>query len=250
MLEDERLEKILGMLKDHKIMTNAELCKKLFCSSSTLRRDLIKLENNGLVKRSHGYVRNMLPNNIEFSFNSREHEKALEKEYIASLAYNLILENQSLFLDSSSTVNKLCNMLKNRQLVVVTNGIKNISILNQFKSIDLFVIGGSVKVNSLATVGAIGANFLDSFHADVAFISCFGLGMSGLFEVDTNQAIIKKKMMENSKKVVVLCDDSKFDLQPFYKSATYDQIDLLITNKQPKAEFLEMLSSFGCECIW
>lgn len=250
MLQEERLEKILELLNQNNTMSNNDLCKQLFCSISTLRRDLIKLEKNGLIKRWHGGVSLSSTTNNEFSFLFREYESSEEKAYICQLANKLIKENQALFLDSSSTVNKLCDHLMDRRLIVVSSGFKNIIHLNQSESIQLFSLGGNVKFNSLSVVGDMAGNFLENFKADIAFISCRGLSLEGTFEADSRQAFVKQQMIKHAKKTVLLCDSSKFDSEHFIKSATYDQIDLLITNEKPNADYLKKLKSCGCGIIY
>ena len=250
MLQEERLEKILTLLSQKNKMSNDALCKQLFCSISTLRRDLIKLEKNDLIKRWHGGASLISKTNNEISFLFREYEFLDEKAYISQLASEFIHDNQALFLDSSSTVAKLCQQLLDKRLIVVTNGIQNMIHLNQSESIQLFALGGLVKLNSLAVVGNLAGEFLQQFKADIAFLSCRGISLDGIFEADSNQAFVKQQMIKNAKKTILLCDHSKFDSEHFFKSVTFDQIDILITDKEPSASYLEKLKNFHCEVIY
>ena len=250
MLQEERLEKILTLLNQKKKMSNEALCKQLFCSISTLRRDLIKLEKNDLIKRWHGGASLISNTNNEFSFLFREYEASEEKTYIGQLANKFIQDNQALFFDSSSTVSKLCTHLMDKRLVVVTNGIQNMIHLNQSDTIQLFALGGLVKQNSLAVVGNMAGEFLQQFKADIAFLSCRGISLDGVFEASSNQAFVKQQMIKNAKKTILLCDSNKFDSEHFFKSATYDQIDILITNKKPSDAYLEKLKDCDCEVIY
>jgi len=250
MLQEERLEKILALLNQKNNLSNNALCKQLFCSISTLRRDLLKLEKNGLIKRWHGGASLVSNTNNEFSFLFREYESSAEKAYISQLANEFIQDNQALFLDSSSTVAKLCEHLIDRRLVVVTNGIQNLIHLNQSKSIQLFALGGRVKWNSLAVVGDMVGEFLQQFKADIAFLSCRGISLDGIFEADSNQAFVKQQMIKNAKKTILLCDHTKFDSEHFFKSLTYDKIDVLITNEKPHDDYLTKLEACGCEIIY
>lgn len=250
MLQEERLEKILTLLNQKTKMSNDALCKQLFCSISTLRRDLIKLEKNGLIKRWHGGASLISNANNEFSFLFREYESSDEKTYISQLANDFIQDNQALFLDSSSTVAKLCEHLMDRNLVVVTNGIKNMIHLNQSESIQLFALGGLVKLNSLAVVGSMAGEFLQQFKADIAFLSCRGISLDGIFEADSNQAFVKQQMIKHAKKAILLCDSSKFDSKHFFKSATFEQIDLVITNEKPDDAYLKKIEDCHCQVIY
>ena len=250
MLQEERLEKILALLGKKNKMSNEALCKQLFCSISTLRRDLIRLEQAGLIRRWHGGVSLTSNTNNEFSFLFREYESLDEKAYIALKAQAFIQDNQALFLDSSSTVAKLCDHLSDKRIIVVTNGIKNILQLNHSDAIQLFVTGGLLKPNSLSTVDHMAGEFLQNFNADLAILSCRGISLNGIFEADSNQAFIKQQMVKYAKKTILLCDQSKFDSEHFFKSMTYDQIDVLITNKKPSDDYLKKLENAQCEVIY
>jgi len=250
MLQEERLDKILALLNQKSKMSNDDLCKKLFCSISTLRRDLMKLEKNGLIKRWHGGASLTSNTNSEFSFLFREYESSDEKAHIAELANSLIQDNQAIFLDSSSTVAKLCEHILHRRLIVVTNGIQNLIHLNQSENIQLFALGGLVKFNSLSIFGSMASEFLQQFKGDIAFLSCRGISLDGIFEADPNQAFIKQQMIKNAKKAILLCDNTKFDSEHFFKSATFDQFDVLITNGKPPDAYLEMLKKCNCKVIY
>jgi len=250
MLQVERLEKIMDLFYQKNKMTNQQLCELLFCSMPTLRRDLIRLEKDGLIKRWHGGASLISQNNNELSYLVREYENLQEKEIISVLANAFITDSQALFLDSSSTVTKLCDHLVDRRLVIVTNGIQNIIRLNQSDSIDLFALGGQLKPRALSVVGSIAGDFLKSFNADLAIISCRGLSPKGIFEADSNQAFVKQQMIKHAKKTILLCDEHKFDCEHFIKSANFEEIDVLITNSKPSDTYIKLLSDAGCQLVY
>lgn len=248
---EERLEKIMAILKKQKYMTNTELCQRLFCSQSTLRRDLIKLEKAGLVIRTYGGATIVTPTNHEFSYFFRETERPHEKAYICDLARNFITHGQGIFLDSSSTVNKLCPYLDHyTNLIVVTNCLKNALNLSRAEQTQVFIAGGHLKKNSTSIIGEMAGAFLEHFKVDIAFISCRGIDLNGIYEADLDQALFKQHMIENAKKTILLCDNSKFNSEHFFKLTTFDKIDALITNKKPQATYQEKLAASGCELIY
>lgn len=250
MLQEERLEKIMDLLNKTKNMSNESLCQALFCSVSTLRRDLIRLEKNGLIKRWHGGASLISNANSELSYLFREYENLDKKAIISDLAVDFINDNQALFLDSSTTVASLCEHLIDRRLVVVTNGIQNIIRLNQSESVQLFTLGGQIKHNALAVVGPMAGEFISGFKADIAILSCRGLSLDGIFEADSNQAVVKQQMIKHAKKTILLCDSDKFDSEYFIKSATFNQIDVLITNEKPNDAYLACFEAAGCSVVY
>ncbi|MDS5602328.1 DeoR family transcriptional regulator, partial [Streptococcus pneumoniae] len=65
MIKDERVLELIEIIKKKKRIAVKELAEITFSSTSTLRRDLIFLENQGLIKRKHGYVTLSSMNTIE-----------------------------------------------------------------------------------------------------------------------------------------------------------------------------------------
>ena len=246
MHEDERLENILEILRRQKAVSNDKLCQLLFCSQSTLRRDLLKLEASGQVKRSRGRV-SLITGNNAFSFFARENINIAEKKYIAELASDYVADSMALFLDNSSTTYQLCSHLENKSLIVVTNSLKTAVNLNYQDKITCFTPGGHVKNNSAAVVGEMAIEFFKNFNANICFISCRGISEQGLYEADLNQAMVKKSMIANSKKTILLMDDSKYDNEHFFKLAGYEAIHAVVTNKAPNETYAKIFYKFGLD---
>jgi len=250
MLENERLDLIISTIQKQQIVSNEELRKMLFVSQATLRRDILKLEKNGLIMRVRGGVSLASKANGEFPYYVRETERLKEKEYMCKIASEYIEENNSYFMDSSSTVNKLCDHMWDKRLVIVTNCLRNALILGSYRHVDVYVTGGGVKKNSCSVVGEVGREYISNFNAEIAFISCRGLDIDGVYEASFAQARIKQHMINNSKRVVLLCDDSKFGSRQFINLISYDKVDVVITNSRPSQNFLERMREFDCEVRW
>ena len=111
MIKDERVLELIEIIKKKKRIAVKELAEITFSSTSTLRRDLIFLENQGLIKRKHGYVTLSSMNTIELSHQIREGESTRQKRLIASLAKDFIRSGMCIYLDSSTTTYELCPYL-------------------------------------------------------------------------------------------------------------------------------------------
>ncbi|MEG2653186.1 MAG: DeoR family transcriptional regulator, partial [Ruthenibacterium sp.] len=117
----ERNESILDLLAMHRRMTTQQLCDALFCSPSSLRRDLIHLEKTGSVRRVRGGAIFVAGSGFDYSSNFRESVNIAEKVCIAEIARDFLASGMSLFLDSSSTVAQICPILDHlRNVTVVT----------------------------------------------------------------------------------------------------------------------------------
>lgn len=248
MHEKERHDKILDILYHQKTVSVSKLADAIFCSNATLRRDLIKLEKDGHLQRAHGSV-TLIKGNNEFSFPFRETVSLREKEYIARLAIDYLSDNMSIFLDSSSTTYTLCQYL-DKKLIVATNSLKVATVLNTHEHIELYMAGGLVKKRSSAVLGEKSIAFVGNFNADIAFISCRGVSEKGLFEADFHQAMVKQAMINNAKKTVLLLDHSKYDSEHVFVLARWEQIDALVTDKEPGATYLELFEQLDIDVVY
>lgn len=246
----ERRKQILDILKQRKIISTKELEKQLFCSTSTLRRELIKLENEHIIIRSHGEISLVSANNIEYNYLTRKLEHENPKKIIADIASTFLTNNQSIFLDSSTTASYLIPYLENfSHLRVITNGLESALKLSMIDNVSLYFAGGYIKNNTNSALGDFTTAFLDNFHTDLAIFSCRGLDRFGTYEANHEQALIKKRMIENSSSNILLVDHTKFNTSHYFKLSSYQHIDSIITDISPSESFLDTVES-QCEILW
>ncbi len=175
MLSFERQQQILELLNLHKCVTVDFLCKQLFASSATIRRDLAEMAEKNLIIRVHGGAALLEGANQDLPLLVRVNKHRDKKEAIAKLALRYIADSSAIFMDSSSTVTFLAEKLGNfRDLSVLTNGIHTMNTLNEQKNTKIFFCGGLIKDDSSVT-GASAIDFIGCFHADLFFFSCCGL---------------------------------------------------------------------------
>ncbi|MDD4796548.1 MAG: DeoR/GlpR family DNA-binding transcription regulator, partial [Eubacteriales bacterium] len=249
-VRSQRHETILNLLRTKKHLSMQDLSATLFCSPSTLRRDLIELEKMGLIHRQHGGASLALGANIEYSSAFRETEHVAAKEAICALTRDFLANGMAVFLDSSSTVLRMCPILEQyRNITVVTNGIRTALQLNESATVDAYITGGHLKKGSTSLVGQLSASFLDGFRADLAILSCRGIDTQGCYEADQDQASIKQHMMRNAKTTLLLCDSSKFERTFFYKLAAFSQFDAVISNDLPSPALGKAIVAAGCELL-
>lgn len=251
MFQAERYEIILDLIKSKKSVSIETLCKKSFCSVATIRRDLIALEKAGLITRRRGGATLLTGANSEYAYGYRDSEHNPQKAYICSIAKDYLCDGISLFLDSSSTVFPICEMLRQyKNVSVVTNGIAMAFSLAQTSTVDTYIAGGHLKKGSLSIVGEFSNSFIQNFKADVALLSCRGIDEDGVYEASQEQALVKQQMLQNAKKTILLCDSSKFGHSYFYKLGGFSKIEAIITDKEPAKELLQLIAKEGCEVLF
>lgn len=251
MFQNERLNAILDILTKKKIISVKSLQEMLFISTSTLRRDLIHLEKAGKIKRKYGTVELILNDNLEYPFLFREQEHEVEKKYIAEAASVFVGNNQTIFVDSSSTSSFLIDHFsKFSNLNVITNGLKAAIKLDSVDSVSTYVAGGKLKLGSGTMLGSASLEYLSRFTTDLCFISCESIDRSGVKMSSEEQSVIKEKMIKSSDLVILLCDHYKFYKKSFYKLCDYDSIDVLVTDLMPPKELIDILNDNNVEIIY
>ena len=229
---EERRREIIESLNQHNGVASINyLCKKLYASRSTIRRDLMTLEEEGILIRSHGYVSLVLKSAKESPISMRQIENLDKKQNIAKKTEPLIKDGMVLFLDSSSTVCQLAPILKTKQhLTIITNGINIANELSHAQNLTCFLCPGVLKHKSLSIVGEFTSQFIKNFHAELAILSCKAIQEKGIFEGDDSQALVKKSMMENAEKTILLCDTTKENAVGFFKLTDFQPLSYLVSD--------------------
>lgn len=251
MLSLERQEEILEILKKNKSATVEELAQELFVSGATIRRDLRTMEKQGLLKRSHGGALSFRSSAEESAFHIREQENVSGKRTIANLAIKLIKNGDSLFLDSSTTTGNIIPLLNGfKFLSVTTIGLRNALLLSQTNNIKIYIAGGQIQNHSNSITGTDTIDYISRIHADISLVSCSGVDLNaGFTDADIEQSKLKRQMKNNSKKIAVLCDSTKFDKTFMCTDFLFSDIDYIITDKLPRKEYVEKIEKSGAKLI-
>lgn len=222
------------------------LCKRLYASRSTLRRDLIQMEEEGILRRYHGGVALIANNATENSVMIRKMQNPEKKSLIAKRSQSYLYDNMVIFLDSSSTTSYLCPILKNcRNLTVITNGLNIATSLSNASGVRVYVCPGLLKNKSLSIIGEYSHSFLSNFQADAFFFSCKAINALGAFEGDDFQAMIKRCMLKNAQKKILLCDTTKEFSNGYFKLTSFNEIDILISDAPFSSQVMNAIEEAG-----
>lgn len=226
------------------------LCKNIYFSKSTIRRDLISLEEEGIIDRHHGGVSLIEDNASEYSINMRRLKEPEKKASIAKTAKQFLHDNMVLFLDSSSTVSYLIPFIKQyRNVTVVTNGIHIASQLNTVRDLKCYICPGVLKHRSLSIVGEYTSDFLKNFSAEITFFSCKAINQKGIFEGDDSQAMNKRAMLTHSDKKILLCDNTKEFSHGYFKLTDFSEIDTIVSNDLFSEELMTFIEKQSCSFL-
>ena len=228
-----RQQYLLELIQQYKTVDVKEIARKLFVNEATIRRDLNKLENTGYVKRTYGGAVLIEGLDAEIPLFARESLNIDKKDYICKIASSLVNDGDTIILDSSSTTSRMIKFLYTKKnLKIITNGAKTSVLLTKLTDATIYCTGGKMRENSLSYIGQSAIDYIRNFYADALFFSCRGLSERGLTDSSDDEAILRRTMIENSKKKVLLIDSTKINTDSFYYICKKDIIDDIICDKQ------------------
>jgi len=232
MLSYDRLDSILTYLRDNQSASVSSLSKKLYASEATVRRDLNELERRGLIKRIHGGAVLLEGTSCELPLNVREQQNSDAKRKIAASAARWLENGQVIFLDASSTVMYLAKHFENyNNLTIITNGMKTAEELSKL-SHKIYCTGGLMLHHSSAYVGEHTIDFIRRFNADICFFSSRGLSDDRMItDTSAEETYVRRAMLEQSRKKIFMCDESKFGKKYCCNLCNLSQTDAFVNNK-------------------
>ena len=244
----DRRKEIINILKDREYVTVEEFSKVLGVSTVTIRTDLSALESEGSLIRTHGGSMKSEKKSKQRFISNTMSENELEKKEIALKASSLIKDGSTIIIDSGSTTIHLAENLKDKKITVVTNNILAQDILKNEESVNLIVLGGTLRRASMGTIGPIANNAVKSMNVDIFFLGAAAYNQEIISSYDVIEVELKKNMIHSADKVVLLADSSKYGKKAFSTISSWDLIDTFITDKIDN-DFREKLEELGVEVI-
>ena len=241
---EQRKALILDQIASGDLVGVAEIAETLGVSEMTIRRDLTDLEKAGHLKRVHGGAVSSHGRSYEPPLTLRQSQGADAKRRIAEAAVELVEEGDSIAIDVGSTAHEVARCLVGRRgLTVVTASIRVVTTLMDNKDIRLIVTGGILRHGEQSLVGDLPQEAFKGLFVDKLFLAVGGLdARSGLTEYNWEDALVKKAMIGNAKKVILIADAAKFGRIAFAKVADFGAVHTLVTNKEPPACLVESLA--------
>lgn len=230
-----------------------EIADELAVSTETIRRDLAVLERAGTATRVHGgAVATSALSRIEASLAQRTGEHPDLKRRIAQAALAFLPRaGGSLLLDGGSTVAHLVDALPtDRSLTVLTHSVEIAHQLFDHAAIDLHTIGGRVRPVTGVAVGQSTIEALRATRVDVAFIGTNGIDADhGLSTADSDEAAVKRALIDAANTSVVLTDSSKFGPHQVFSFASLADIDIVVTDDGAPSSARAMLADAGVRLV-
>ena len=239
MLKEERQQLILEKLGTDKKVTLVDLGQILNVSYDSVRRDIIELEDRGLLKKVHGGA-------IAHSYLSMKSSKGLgivntEFVTIAKKALKLFENNKIILMDGGTTNFYIAEQLpKNLEITIVTNNPHLATALSEHPKIEIIMLGGSFYKRYQITIGSKTIKDLEHIQADLYFMGTNSISIeSGLAIRHYEESILKQKMMNVSRRTVTCALEEKINRQENFKVCDFSDLDYLITSISPTDDLLK-----------
>lgn len=248
MAQKDRLESIRTLVRTEKRVVVSELSRQFDVTEETIRRDLEKLEKEGLVARTYGgAVLNMGDAGVRINYNRRAQTNVEEKRAIARIAAELIPKRgAAIGADSSSTVMETVHLISDREDLLLMTYSANILRELGDAEIKIMSTGGLLNKKSYSFQGVIARNTIQDYNTDVVLVSCKGLQLdAGVFDTDEDEAEIKRLLVAKSQRVILLADHTKFGQVAFAKLFDLDQVDTVVTDRRPSDDWVEQFAARG-----
>lgn len=229
---EERHRSVLDRLRTSGKVTVEELAAAFHVSAATVRADLARMEQQGLLRRTHGGAIRVEGTVFEPHYDQRQVIRHAEKRAIARAAAAMVKPGETVLLDAGTTTYEIALRLKDiRPLTVVTNSLATAGALMENPDIEVVLVGGSVQHRRKATLGPLAVTFLQPFHFDRAFVAVNGVHAgAGLTVVDFDAAEVKRQMIRHSREAVVVADAGKLGRVAFASVCQLAEVRMLVTD--------------------
>lgn len=252
MAQKERLAMIRQKVKKNKKVVVSELSREHNVTEETIRRDLEKLEQEGLVTRTYGgAVLNIEKISEHIDYLRRSQTNKEEKTQIGRLAASVIPTKAAIGADASSTVMEAINLLRDRpEITVLTNSVKIVRELDQ-AALSIISTGGIVNNSTFSMQGNIVRKILSDYYVDIVLISCTALEIDGgVFDSNEEEAELKRILIDRGQKTILLADHTKFNKVAFVRVLDFSKLDMVITDREPSQEWKDMFCEKGIKLLY
>ncbi|QPN33053.1 DeoR/GlpR family DNA-binding transcription regulator [Diaphorobacter sp. JS3051] len=241
---------LLDEVRLRKSLSVEQLADILGVTLQTVRRDVQRLAELGLVSRFHGGVR-MPSSTVEnLAYTQREALNSTGKARIARAVAAQVPDNCSLILNIGTTTEAIAKaLLHHKGLRVLTNNLNVAAILCANPDCEVTVAGGVVRKRDRAIVGEAAVDFIRQFRVDIALIGISGIEPDGsLRDYDMREVKVAQTIIEHAREVWLAADHTKFNRPAMVQLAQLAQIDRLFTDAPPPEPFPALLHEAGVQC--
>ncbi|MCP4348741.1 MAG: DeoR family transcriptional regulator [Desulfobacterales bacterium] len=238
-----RQNQILEWVRRDGFVSIEDLAHNFQVTPQTIRRDINKLSENGLLRRHHGGA-GLTTSTENYAYTTRKVLCLPEKRGIARLLARHIPDRASLFLNIGTTIEEVAKVLLDKErLRIITNNLNAATILSGNENFEVIVAGGVVRSKDRGITGHATIDFIRQFKVDFGIIGISGIDMDGtLLDFDYREVGVAQTIIANSRKVFLAADHTKFGRNAMVRLTNISEIDALFTDRRPPDSLIEILT--------
>lgn len=243
-----RQKEILELIRSQGYVATEQLVRSFGVTPQTIRRDINMLCDLELIERFHGGA-GRIGNAYNQPYQDRLQDGMDAKRKIARMVAKRIPDGASLFLNIGTTTEALAAELVGRtDMRIVTNNLNIANMMRETKGSEVMIAGGFVRQSDGGIVGEATTEFLKQFRLDIGVIGISGIDEDGsLLDFDYQEVRSAQAIIQNSRTVFLVADQSKFGRRAMVRLGHYDEIDHLFTDQTPPAEFMQAIRASDME---
>jgi DeoR family transcriptional regulator of aga operon len=247
----ERQKQILSLLARQRRLSVTEIVRQFSISEATARRDLESLTLQGKAERVHGGVIALEQAPPELPILERENEQLDEKIRIGRAAASLVVDNETLFLGSGTTVVEVARSLReHKNLTVITNSLPVLNILGGIKDITVISLGGVLRESELSFIGHITEQALIEVRADKVFMGTRGVSLEhGLTNDFLQETLTDRAILKSGREAIIVADHTKVNRVSTVLLAPLNSIHTLVTDSGVDRKFVQSLKQQGTRVV-
>jgi len=237
-----RHDQIVKRIQEHGFVTVDALAREFDVTPQTIRRDINTLCDEGLVHRYHGGA-GPASSTENVAYSERKVICLQEKQDIARMLAARIPNKASLFINIGTTTEEVAKALLNHdRLRVITNNLNVAAILSQNTDFEIIIAGGILRHRDCGIIGDAAIEFIRQFKVDYGIIGISGIDLDGtLLDFDFREVRAARAIIDNSRKVFLAADHTKFGRNAMVRLGSISEIHSLFTDRQPPSALSDIL---------
>ncbi len=251
-LSGVRRKKIAELVEERGSVAVRDLCEQFGKSEATIRRDLRMLGEMGVVARTHGGV--MTNSNVIADLPNEERRlvRSEEKGRIGRAAIDMLAGDEVVFLDAGTTALSVAdNAYLKPGCSYVTTCLGVARRLRSHEISSFIMIGGSYRSVNDSFAGTLAISALRSLTFDIAFLCCAAIDTDrGTIALrDEAYGQVQMQAIDSARRNFVIADHEKFEATAFMRTASFDDLSGIITNREVERDSLARLENTNLEIV-
>jgi len=246
----ERWEQIRKLLEENGRATVDDLADRFGVSRSTIRRDLMEMHRQNLLVRTRGGAVKPSPVAYDRPLSESGTLNVENKERIGRAAAAMVVDGETIMVDAGSTTLNVVKAMQASNVTLVTNAFNVAQTAMTRGNTEVIMLGGMVRVHGGSTVGPLAEEQIEHFRADTAILGMNAISVEeGLTTPNILVAQVKKAMIRQARRLIVVSDSSKLGMGALCRVAPITAASVLVTDRDADAEIVASIEALGVEVV-